>query len=197
MYGVVVVVRLPGFEVVETSAAHQMARFPYIPGLFSFRELPPLVRAFEGLEARPDVVLFDGQGIAHPRRLGLASHAGLLLRTPTVGCAKSRLVGEHGVVPDDRGGRSALTHEDEVVGAAVRTRTGVKPVFVSPGHLVDVDSAVEMVLLTTGRFRLPEPIRLAHNATKDLMRRMDPKQRPPRARRYANYRRASDATNWQ
>jgi deoxyribonuclease V len=105
-------------------------------------------------------------------------------------------VGEHEVVPDDRGGRSALTHDGEVVGAVVRTRTGVKPVFASPGHLVDVDSAVEVVLRTTGRFRLPEPIRLAHLATKDLMRRMDPKQRPPRTRHYANYRRASDATSW-
>jgi deoxyribonuclease V len=196
MYAVVVAVRLPGFEVVETSTAYQMARFPYIPGLFSFRELPPLVRAFEALKTRPDAVLFDGQGIAHPRRLGLATHAGLLLRTPTVGCAKSRLVGEHGAVPHGRGGRADLVHEGEVVGAVVRTRAGVKPVYVSPGHLVDVDSAVELVLKTTGRFRLPEPIRLAHHATKELMQRMDPKLRPPRSRRYLNYRRARGATRW-
>jgi deoxyribonuclease V len=196
MYAVVVAVRLPSFEIVETSTTHQLARFPYIPGLFSFRELPPLVRAFEGLRSRPDAVLFDGQGLAHPRRMGLACHAGLLLDTPTVGCAKSRLVGEHGAVPQRRGGRADLLHEGEWVGAVVRTRPGVKPVFVSPGHLVDVDSAVGLVLDTTGRFRLPEPIRLAHRATKELMGRMDPGLRPPRTRRYANYRRARRAARW-
>jgi deoxyribonuclease V len=196
MYAVVVAVRLPGLEVVEISTAHQLARFPYIPGLFSFRELPPLVRAFEGLESQPDAVLFDGQGLAHPRRMGLACHAGLLLGTPTVGCAKSRLVGEHGPVPSRQGGRADLVHEGEVVGAVLRTRAGVKPVYVSPGHLVDVDSAVKLVLRTTGRFRLPEPVRLAHRATKELMGRMDPKRRPPGTRRYANYRRSRHATRW-
>ena len=196
MYAAVVAVRLPDFEVVETATAVQLARFPYIPGLFSFREMPPLVRAFERLRSRPDAVLFDGQGLAHPRRLGLACHAGLLLRTPTVGCAKSRLVGEHGPVPVTRGGRADLVHEGEVVGAVVRTRAGVSPVFVSPGHLTDVDSAVELVLRTTGRFRLPEPIRLAHRATTELMRGMDPRLSPPRARTYAHYRRRADAARW-
>jgi deoxyribonuclease V len=192
MYAAVVALRLPTFEVVEISAAHQLARFPYVPGLFSFRELPPLLRAFETLQSRPDVVLFDGQGLAHPRRMGLACHAGLLLGTPTVGCAKSRLVGEHGPVPARRGGRADLVHEGEVVGAVVRTRTGVKPVYVSPGHLVDLDSAVRLVLETARRFRLPEPVRLAHLATRDLMRRMDPGLRPPRTRRYAHFRPRDD-----
>jgi deoxyribonuclease V len=192
MYAAVVAVRLPGFEVVEIATACQLARFPYIPGLFSFREVPPLVRAFARLKSRPDAVLFDGQGLAHPRRLGLACHAGLLLGVPTAGCAKSRLVGEHGPVPMRRGGRAALMHEGDVVGAVVRTRAGVSPVFVSPGHLMDVDSAVDLVLKATGRYRIPEPLRLAHHATTTLMRDKDPRLTPPRSRRYANFRRAGD-----
>ncbi len=193
MYAAVVVVRLAGFEVVETATAYQLARFPYIPGLFSFREVPPLVGAFARLKSRPDAVLFDGQGLAHPRRLGLACHAGLLLATPTAGCAKSRLVGEHGPVPDEEGGRAELVHDGAVVGAVVRTRANVSPVFVSPGHLMDVDSAVELVLQATGRFRIPEPLRLAHGATRVLMRQKDPQLTPPRTRRYANFRKAVSA----
>ncbi len=188
MYAAVVAVRIPDFEVVETSSAVQLARFPYIPGLFSFREVPPLVRAFQRLKSRPDAVFFDGQGLAHPRRLGLACHAGLLLGTPTLGCAKSRLVGEHGPVPARRGGRADLVHEGDVVGAVLRTRAGVSPVFVSPGHLMDVDSAVDLVLRAGGRFRIPEPLRLAHRATTALMRETDPRLSPPRPRRYANLR---------
>lgn len=189
MHAAVVVLRLTDLALVETSTASQVARFPYVPGLFSFREMPPLIRAFERLETRPDAVFFDGQGLAHPRRLGLACHAGLLLGTPTLGCAKSRLVGEHGPVPARRGGRADLVHEGDVVGAVVRTRVGVSPVFVSPGHLMDVDSAVELVLRASGRFRIPEPLRLAHRATATLMRETDPRLSPPRTRRYANLRR--------
>jgi deoxyribonuclease V len=189
MYAAVVVVRLPGFETVETATACQLARFPYIPGLFSFRELPPLLGAFARLKSEPEAVLFDGQGLAHPRRLGLACHGGLLLETPTAGCAKSRLVGEHGPLPTRRGGRAELVLEGDAVGAVVRTRAHVSPVFVSPGHLMDVDSAVDLVLQATGRFRIPEPLRLAHHATTTLMRQRDPGLAPPRNRRYANYRR--------
>jgi deoxyribonuclease V len=196
MHAAVVAVRLPDLELVETISATQLARFPYIPGLFSFREVPPLLGAFARLQSRPDVVLFDGQGLAHPRRLGLACHAGLLLDTPTAGCAKSRLVGEHGPVPVRHGGRAELRHEGELVGAVVRTRAGVSPVFVSPGHLMDVDSAVALVLRTTGRFRIPEPLRLAHRATTALMRERDPGLVPPRERRYANYRRDPGAASW-
>jgi deoxyribonuclease V len=193
MYAAVVAVRLPGFEVVETVTAHQLARFPYIPGLFSFREMPPLIGAFARLKSRPDAVLFDGQGLAHPRRLGLACHGGLLLATPTVGCAKSRLVGEHGPVPSARGGRTDLVHDGEVVGAVVRTRANVSPIFVSPGHLMDVDSAVDLVLGATGRFRIPEPVRLAHHVTTMLMREKDPRLAPPRTRRYVNFRKTPSA----
>jgi deoxyribonuclease V len=197
MYAAVVVLRLPGFDVVEKATACQLARFPYIPGLFSFREMPPLLGALARLRTRPDAILFDGQGLAHPRRLGLACHAGLLLATPSVGCAKSRLVGEHGPVPRERGGRTDLVHQGNVVGAVVRTREGVAPVFVSPGHLVDVDSATELVLRATGRFRIPEPLRIAHRATTELMRETDPRLAPPRTRRYANYRRSETAQAWR
>ncbi|HEY7513384.1 MAG TPA: endonuclease V, partial [Vicinamibacteria bacterium] len=164
------------------------ARFPYIPGLFSFRELPPLLAAFARLERRPDVLLFDGQGLAHPRGLGLACHAGVLFGVPSVGCAKSRLVGTHDPVGGDRGAWTPLAFEGRTVGAALRTRTGVKPVYVSPGHLVDLASSIRLVLDTTERFRLPEPIRLAHAATGDLMRRLDPRAPVPRTRGYPDFR---------
>jgi deoxyribonuclease V len=184
MYAAVVVLELPSLQVVETRGAVSMARFPYIPGLFSFREIPPLLRAFRRLRSTPEVVLFDGQGLAHPRRFGLASHAGVLLATPTIGCAKSRLVGEYVAVGARRGDRSDLRVGDDVVGVALRTRESVKPVFVSPGHLIDLASAVDLVLATTRGLRLPEPIRLAHGATSALMRRRDPRLKAPRRRSY-------------
>lgn len=184
MYAAVVVLELPSFEVVDTAESVSMARFPYIPGLFSFREIPPLLRAFGRLRSRPDAILFDGQGLAHPRRFGLACHAGVLLATPTIGCAKSRLVGDHAAVGPRRGDRSDLHLGGDVVGVALRTRDHVKPVFVSPGHRVDVAAATDLVLATTRGFRLPEPIRLAHNATTALMRRKEPRLKPPRTRGY-------------
>lgn len=165
VYAAVVVVELPSLETVETVGVARAATFPYIPGLLSFREVPPLLDAFERLSRVPDVLVFDGQGLAHPRRFGLACHAGLLLDTPSVGCAKTRLVGEHDAVPDRRGASVPLRLEGETVGAAVRTREGVKPVFVSPGHRADTRSAVALVLALAARYRLPEPQRRAHHAT--------------------------------
>ena len=182
MYAAVVVLRLPTLDVVDRSTCACRARFPYIPGLFSFRELPPLVKALERLRASPDVVLFDGQGLAHPRRLGLACHAGLLLGRSTVGCAKSRLVGTHDPVGPNRGDFSPLLLDSEVVGSVLRTRSGVNPVFVSPGHLMDVSSSGDLVLATTTRYRIPEPLRLAHVLTAELMRKRD--ARVPAARRH-------------
>lgn len=181
MYAAVVLVELPGLRVMETARGVTRARFPYLPGLFTFRELPPLLRAFARLRGRPQALLFDGHGLAHPRRFGLACHAGLLLRTPAVGCAKSRLVGEHDPPGPRRGDGAPLRVGEETVGVALRTREGVAPVFVSPGHRADLDFAVDLVLRSTSRYRLPEPIRLAHAATRDLMRRLDPGA--PRARR--------------
>jgi deoxyribonuclease V len=173
MYAAVVVLALPGFDVVETVRAVRRARFPYIPGLFSFREVPPLLAALRRLRCRPDVFLCDGQGLAHPRRFGLACHLGLLLDRPTVGCAKSLLVGEHSPLALPRGATAPLVDRGETVGASVRTRDGVRPVYVSAGHLSDLDSAVRLVLRTVGRYRLPEPTRLAHQATAALQRHWD------------------------
>jgi deoxyribonuclease V len=158
----VVVVDTATFEVVEE--AHHVARvtFPYIPGLLSFREGPVVLAAFEKLAVRPEAVIFDGQGIAHPRGFGLAAHMGLLLGVPSVGSAKSRLVGEHEEVGVERSSRTPLIHQGRTVGYVVRTRERTRPVFVSPGHLISPEAAVELVMACTTRYRIPEPVRLAH-----------------------------------
>ena len=186
VYAAVVVVALPSLETVESVGVARAATFPYIPGLLSFREVPPLLDAFERLTQAPDVLLFDGQGLAHPRRFGLACHAGLLLDAPSIGCAKTRLVGGHGPVPDRRGASAPLRVEGENVGAVVRTRAGVKPVFVSPGHRADTPSAVELVLALVTRYRLPEPQRRAHRATAVLHAR-DRGRPAPGVRTYPDF----------
>lgn len=154
------------FELVETAVAEGLLRIPYIPGLLSFREAPLMIRAFRRLRVRPDVVLVDGQGLAHPRRFGLACHIGVLLNLPTIGCAKSLLVGEFRAPPNRRGGRSKLVHEGRQVGFALRTRPDVKPIFVSPGHRVSMDAVCDIVMSAVGEFRLPEPIRAADRLSK-------------------------------
>lgn len=162
VHSAAVVLQLDGFREIERSAASVEAPMPYIPGLLSFREGPAVLEALERLRIRPDVVVFDGQGYAHPRRLGLAAHLGLWLGLPTVGCAKTRLVGEYAPPPDLKGAWSPLVDVDETIGAVLRTREGVKPVFVSRGHLCDLPSAIAVVMATVGRYRLPEPARAAH-----------------------------------
>lgn len=162
VYAAVLVFSYPDLELLESCFSRKEASFPYIPGLLTFREAPVLMQAFEQVTTPPDLVVFDGQGIAHPRRLGLASHCGILLDLPSIGCAKSRLVGEHQVVREKRGAYRSLRFQGETVGAAVRTREGVKPVYVSPGHLTDVKSAMGLVLAMTRGYRLPEPTRQAH-----------------------------------
>ena len=144
--------------------------FPYVPGLLSFRECPPVLKAFEQLNTRPDVVLCDGQGRAHPRRIGYACHLGLWLDLPTIGCAKSILVGEHGKLGLKRGDRAPLIDRDEIVGAALRTRARVKPLYISVGHRCDLESAIAVVLSTIRLFRLPIPARMAHAYVNDLRR---------------------------
>ena len=173
VHAAAVVMKLDGFELVESATATLDAPMPYIPGLLSFREGPAVVAAMRKLRARPDAVIFDGQGYAHPRRLGLAAHLGLWLGLPTAGCAKTRLVGEHGDPGDEKGARVALTDGGETIGAVLRTRPGVKPVFVSRGHLCDLESAVALVLASVGRFRLPEPIRAAHALCNEVRRGRD------------------------
>jgi len=162
VHAAVVVYDLDRSVLVATAAASLEAAFPYVPGLLSFRELPVVLAAFRRLEASPDVVLVDGQGIAHPRRLGIASHLGLWLDLPTVGCAKSRLCGEHGDPGGLRGEWTRLMAGDEEIGRVVRTRDRVRPLFVSPGHRVSMERAVQIVLACGRGYRLPEPTRQAH-----------------------------------
>ena len=170
LFAAVVVVRARTFEVVERVGVAGPAKFPYVSGLLSFREAPALLDAFHALKTRPDVVLCDGQGIAHPRRLGIASHLGLWLGLPTVGCAKSLLCGTYEEPGPNRGDRSPLVHRGEVLGAVLRTRSRVSPVFVSPGHRCDLEGAVSLVMATTSKYRLPTPTRLAHEYVNEVRR---------------------------
>jgi deoxyribonuclease V len=162
LFAAILVFRYPTMELVEVSSARGPAPIPYIPGLLSFREIPVLLKAVEGLERCFDVLICDGQGIAHPRRLGLASHLGLLLDLPTVGCAKSRLVGKYAAVGEEAGSISEIIHKEKTVGAVVRTREKVKPVFVSPGYKIDLKGALSVVLGSVRGYRIPEPLRQAH-----------------------------------
>ncbi len=160
----VVVASFPDLRPVETVRARRPTPFPYVPGLLSFREGPVLEEAFDRLTVEPDLFLFDGSGYAHLRRIGLACHMGLWLGRPTVGCAKTRLTGQHEEVPPERGAWRPLLDRGEVVGAALRTRAATSPVFVSPGHLIDLTGALDLVLRASPRYRISEPIRLAHQA---------------------------------
>lgn len=162
--GAVVVLRWPGMEVEEVSIGRARPPVPYVPGLLGFREAPAAAAALERLSAAPDAILVDGQGFAHPRRFGLACHIGLMTGVPTVGCAKSILLGRHGPLGAERGDWAPMLDRGETVGAAVRTRRGVSPVYVSIGHLVDLESAIALVLGCCGRYRLPETTRKAHQA---------------------------------
>jgi deoxyribonuclease V len=159
----VAVLDFPGLALAERVVVRQPTRFPYIPGLLSFREAPAVLAAFERLSVVPDLVLYDGQGIAHPRRFGIASHVGLLLDVPTIGVAKTRLVGEHRQLPERKGARVPLVDHGETIGAVLRTRTGVTPLYVSIGHRVSLEAAVRWVMACTTRYRLPETTRWAHH----------------------------------
>jgi deoxyribonuclease V len=162
VHAAVVLYDLASSRVVEVASASADTAFPYIPGLLSFRELPVVLTAFRKLQGTPEVVLVDGQGIAHPRRLGIASHLGLWLGLPTIGCAKSRLCGEHGPVGERQGDTVSLLLDGEVVGRVVRTRNRIRPLYVSPGYQVGIDAAVRTVLACGRGYRLPEPTRQAH-----------------------------------
>jgi len=158
----VVVLDFPGLTLREQAIARLPTRFPYVPGFLSFREAPAVLAAMKKLHTRPDLILCDGQGLAHPRRFGLACHLGLLLDISSIGVAKSRLTGTHGDVPEQKGGWVALEDKGEVVGAVLRTRTGVKPVYVSIGHRISLATAIDYVLRCTTCYRLPETTRHAH-----------------------------------
>jgi len=166
----VVVLKLPDFAPVETTSALRKVTFPYIPGLLSFREAPVCIAAVEKLKTKPDLFIIDGQGIAHPRRLGLAAHLGLFFDKPTIGCAKSRLIGQFQEPPLEKGAYTLLKDKQgvkrdmqyETIGAVVRTRTNVKPVFVSVGNKCLLKDAIRITLACTTKYRLPEPTRLPH-----------------------------------
>ncbi|HEV3469045.1 MAG TPA: deoxyribonuclease V [Pyrinomonadaceae bacterium] len=170
IYAAVVVLRLPSLEVVEEVGVVGETRFPYVPGLLSFRESPSVLEAWAKLKTEPDAVMFDGQGLAHPRRVGIASHVGLLIDRPTLGCAKSVLVGRYEEPGAERGSWTPLVDKGETVGAALRTKTRVQPIYVSPGHLINVEDAVELTLRCDGGYRQPEPTRRAHLLVNALRR---------------------------
>jgi deoxyribonuclease V len=159
----VCVFSFPELRLLARASATQPVVFPYVPGLLGFREVPCIVAAFEKLQLTPDLLLVDGHGIAHPRRFGVATHLGVELDLPSIGCAKSLLIGDYREPANARGSSTRLVHQGEVIGRALRTRAGVKPVFVSIGHRVDLASSVRIVLRCTRGLRLPEPIRAAHN----------------------------------
>jgi len=165
-YASVVVFELKTMKMIEAVTASGKVDFPYIPGLLSFRESPILLKAFAKIKSNPDAVILDAQGIAHPRGIGLASHIGLLLDKPSIGCAKTRLIGDYNEVGEEVGCYSHLTVQDKVVGAVLRTRKNVKPVFVSPGHKIDLDTSIDLVLNSCRGYRLPEPVREAHRLVK-------------------------------
>lgn len=172
----------PDLQLSESVHAVCTIRFPYIPGLLSFREVPGLLEAYRKLRRPPDVILCDGQGLAHPRKLGLASHLGLCLDTPTVGCAKKRLCGEHSPLELRRGLYTALHFNDETLGYVYCSRDGVKPIYISPGHLADLESSRELIGRCLGRYRLPEPIRHAHQLATRLRRQLlENLSKPPTA----------------
>lgn len=162
-YAVIVVIDMRTMQMVECVAESSPISFPYIPGLLAFREGPAFLKAWEKLQSKPDVVMFDGQGIAHPRHMGIAAHMGLFLELPTIGVAKSHLYGRYTDPGDDRGNYEYLYDDQgEIIGAVLRTQRMSKPVFVSPGHMIDLRSSIDLVMRCCTSYRLPEPTRIAH-----------------------------------
>jgi deoxyribonuclease V len=170
-WAAVVVLDADSLETVETASAESELRFPYVPGLLSFRELPPLAEAWTQLRQKPDVLIFDGVGYAHPRRFGIAAHGGVLFDVPSIGCAKSILVGKPGLLAPERGATADLVDKNEVVGMAVRLRDRVAPVYVSTGHRMDLPTAARVVQSVSRGYRLPETTRRAHALVNELRRK--------------------------
>jgi deoxyribonuclease V len=163
----VAVLSFPDLQVIETSVAYRPTIFPYIPGFLSFRELPAIIDALEKIRTIPNIILCDGQGIAHPRRFGLACHLGILVDIPTIGVAKSWLIGKHEELPETRGNWQPLIHNYETIGAVLRTRTKVKPLYISSGHRISLTTAIDYVLRCTPKYRLPETTRIADKLASD------------------------------
>ena len=163
----VVVLSYPDLELIETVCARQPTSYPYIPGLLTFREGPALESVFRKIQNEPDVFIFDGMGQMHPRRMGIAAHLGLWLGRPTMGCGKRHFIGEYQQPGNEKGCLSTVTYQGQRVGVVLRTRPNVKPIYVSVGHMADIESGVQLVLSCTPKFRLPLPIRLAHRAASE------------------------------
>ncbi|MGB6873406.1 MAG: deoxyribonuclease V [Dehalococcoidia bacterium] len=158
----VIIFEFPNLKTIEKQSFISPVNFPYIPGLLTFREGPSLLEAFKKIKITPDVILFDGHGIAHPRRMGIATHLGLFLDKPTIGCAKSRLSGKYTSVEEGKGDYALLKEGEEILGVVLRTRKKVNPIFVSPGHKIDLPNSIEIILECIVKYRLPVPVREAH-----------------------------------
>lgn len=168
VYAGIVVMQFPSLQVIETSGVIDEATFPYIPGLLAFREVPALSKAWEKLKIKPDVLVLDGHGIAHPRRMGIAAHFGVVMNTSTLGCAKSLLTGKYDEPMIQAGSMSDLISKGELIGKVLRTKKNTKPVFISPGNLITMDESVDLIKRCVGKYRIPEPTRLAHNFVNEL-----------------------------
>ncbi len=168
-HAAIVVLSYPDLQPLESAEADLALAFPYVPGLLAFREGPAMVAALEQLQTEPDLLMFDAHGLAHPRRMGLASHLGVIVDRPSIGCAKSLLCGQHAEVGPSAGAQAEIWDHDEVIGAAVRTREGTRPIYVSIGHKVDLATAIRYVLTCTRGYRVPEPIRWAHRVASGTM----------------------------
>ncbi len=169
LFGAITVLSFPEMEIIDTATADGKALFPYIPGLLSFREGPILIKAFHKLRWKPDVMIYDGQGIAHPREMGLASHMGLWFNLPSIGCAKTPLSGEF-ILPDPlKGSFEWIRREGKKLGAVVRTRDNIKPLFISPGHRIDFSTSNQLILESCKGFRFPEPLRKAHQLSRRML----------------------------
>ncbi len=168
VYAGITVLNYPSMNIVSKVTVKAIAKFPYISGLLAFREVPALLKAWEQLPLKPDVMILDGQGIAHERRLGIATHFGLLTDVPSIGCAKSKLTGSYKDPPNKRFANSPLIHQSEQVGVALRTKINCKPVYISPGHKVSLEQSLEIIKNCTLKHRIPEPTRLAHLLVNDV-----------------------------
>jgi deoxyribonuclease V len=166
LFGAIVILSFPDMEILDMATADGQIPFPYIPTLLTFREGPILIKTFQRLKVKPDVMIFDGQGIAHPRGMGLASHMGLWLNLPSIGCAKTALLDEFISPGPSKGSYEWIRREGKKVGAVLRTKEKVKPLFVSPGHRIDLLTSIQLLLESCRRFRIPEPLRKAHQATR-------------------------------
>jgi deoxyribonuclease V len=167
--GAVVVMKFPTLEAIERIVKKKDTAFPYIPTLLSFREGPVLCECFNALKKDPELIIFDGQGIAHPRKMGLATHLGILLKRPSIGCAKSKLYGETKAPAVRKGSFRYIKDNDGLkIGAILRTREGVKPVFISPGHMINIEDSIKIILQCSKKYRIPEPIRMSHSLSKEI-----------------------------